>query len=140
MRLKPFSLTALYLLRAALGLGILILVMAASTYARQLLRLALPGPVLGLALLASMVLLGERWQARWHQPLVAQLAPVSRRLVAHLSLLFVPAGVGIITEGEALRQAWLPLLAGVLVSTLLGLAATGWCLHRGSPPARAPKA
>ncbi|CAM2157913.1 holin-like protein [Paraburkholderia tropica] len=51
-------------------------------------------------------------------------------LISNMGLLFVPAGVGIIAELSVLRRAWLPIVAGVIVSTMLGLIVTGVVMHR----------
>lgn len=51
-------------------------------------------------------------------------------LIANMGLLFVPAGVGLIAEAGVLRRNWLPLSAGLLVSTVLGLIVTGLVMHR----------
>jgi holin-like protein len=44
----------------------------------------------------------------------------------------VPAGVGIIAELGVLRREWLPILAGLVVSTVLGLIVTGLVMHHVS--------
>ena len=84
--------------------------------------LPLPGPVIGLVLLLGL--------------LIARGGPddsvrdTSNGLLRHLSLLFVPAGVGVITQLDALAQDWLAILVSILVSTTLALAVTGWLMQR----------
>jgi len=46
-----------------------------------------------------------------------------------MGLLFVPAGVGIIATASLLRQEWLPIVAGLIGSTVLSLAVTGLVMH-----------
>ena len=58
------------------------------------------------------------------------LLGVANALIASMGLLFVPAGVGIIVELGVLRCDWLAILAGVLVSTVLGLVVTGLVMHQ----------
>jgi holin-like protein len=123
-----------------IGLCLLLAFMVAGDEARKSLHLPLPGPVIGLALLTTLVLLVERFHARSYWQLTLRLTPVSRLLVSHLGLLFVPAGVGIITEGEALRREWLPIVAALLGSTWIGLATTGWLMQRFAPPTETPPA
>ncbi|MEL6914176.1 MAG: CidA/LrgA family protein [Pseudomonadota bacterium] len=77
--------------------------------------LPVPGPVLGLALLLAIVAL---------RPATASdLRPTTRVILAHLSLLFVPAGVGVIGNLEVLSADWLPLLIILVLSTLLAMLA-----------------
>jgi holin-like protein len=76
--------------------------------------LPVPGPVVGLALL---VLAALAWPA-----LQREVEEVADLLLRHLSLLFVPAGVGVLQYLDLLRREWLPLLAVVVVSTALTLA------------------
>jgi len=57
------------------------------------------------------------------------LARTANTLIANMGLLFVPAGVGVIVEFGVLRQNWLPILAGLILSTLLGLVVTGLVMH-----------
>ena len=76
--------------------------------------LPVPGPVVGLALL---VLASLAWPA-----IGREVEEVADLLLRHLSLLFVPAGVGVLQYADLLRREWLPLLAVVVVSTALTLA------------------
>ncbi len=80
----------------------------------RLAGLPVPGPVVGLALL---VLAALAWPA-----LGREVEEVADLLLRHLSLLFVPAGVGVLQYLDLLRREWLPLLAVVVVSTALTLA------------------
>ena len=52
--------------------------------------LPIPGPVIGLALMVALFAL--------RPSLVAALRPTATVIVANLSLLFVPAGVGVVTN------------------------------------------
>ena len=80
------------------------------------LNLPVPGPVLGMA----MLLVGLR--------LVPQLALVLRPTVAvvlaNLSLMFVPAGVGVVGNLSILSSDWLALSVVLVVSTLAAMLAT----------------
>ncbi|WP_109510182.1 CidA/LrgA family protein [Nocardioides speluncae] len=78
------------------------------------LDLQLPGPVVGMALLFVLL--------RWRRP--SDESPTIRAadaLLRHLQLLFVPAGVGVVTYLTLLREDALPIAAGLLVSWLAGL-------------------
>jgi len=52
------------------------------------------------------------------------IGPVSQSLLGHLSLLFVPAAVGVVVHVDRLRAEWLPILVALLVSTILTIAVT----------------
>ncbi|MBW4960365.1 CidA/LrgA family protein [Sulfitobacter sp. CW3] len=80
--------------------------------------LAIPGPVLGLSLLVLM--LGVI------PTLADRLRPTTTVILANLSFLFVPAGVGVIGNFEVLSEDGITLLAILTISTVLSmLAAVG---------------
>jgi holin-like protein len=94
---------------------------------RRALHLPLPGPVIGMFLLALVLLVrGDNTVAVES----SQLGRTANALIANMGLLFVPAGVGVIAELGVLRQNWFPILAGLLVSTVLSLVVTGFAMHR----------
>ena len=80
-------------------------------------RLPLPGPVIGLFLLAVPLALRPAWQK-------SGLDRVAGGLLRHMGLLFVPAGVGMIDHLDILRAETVPLLLGLIGSTLLSLVVT----------------
>ncbi len=77
--------------------------------------LPVPGPVLGLALLLGVCIAWPKAGAR--------LLPTAQGVLAHLSLLFVPAGVGVVAHLGTLGSAAPALLAALVGSTVLALAA-----------------
>ena len=87
------------------------------------LHLPAPGPVIGLALLA--VGLGL-WARRNPQADVdaTDTAKVANALLGSLSLLFVPAGVGVVQYFDLLARYGLALGVALIVSTVLTLLAT----------------
>lgn len=80
------------------------------------LGLPVPGPVLGLVLLFAGL------AVRGGTP--APLQETAQGLLRHLSLLFVPAGVGIMLHVARIRSEWLAILSALVLSTLLTLAVT----------------
>lgn len=84
------------------------------------LSLPLPGPVLGLVLL----LVGLRFAAV-REP-VGQCASF---LLSHLSLLFIPVGVGVMTHLSLLEQYGGRMLIVIALSTWIGLVVTALVLY-----------
>jgi len=87
-------------------------------------KLPFPGPVVGLMLL--LVALG--WA-----PLRESVAGAAQFLLTHLSLLFVPVGVGVMTHLGLLSQYGLRLVVVVVVSTWISLAVTALVLRALMP-------
>jgi len=111
------------------ALTTLVLCQFAGEVAARGLGLPFPGPVIGLVLL--LLLLALRGGPS------EEMRTTSNGLLRHLSLLFVPAGVGVVTQLDVLGRNWLPVAASILVSTALGLAVTGWVMQRLSGPGNA---
>jgi holin-like protein len=99
---------------------------------RQTLHLPLPGPLIGMVLLTVLLVTRGSAGAAAQRAVPPPLLKAANGLIANMGLLFVPAGVGIIAELGVLRQQWWPILAGLLVSTVLGLAVTGLVMHHVS--------
>ena len=94
---------------------LLIFQLIGEVFARWL-SLPVPGPVIGMLLLfASLVLRGGADQ---------ELQTTSQNLLQHLSLLFVPAGTGVMLHLHRVADEWLALLAALLISTLATLIVT----------------
>lgn len=92
------------------------------------LDLPVPGPVIGFILLLGALLL------RRGAP--EELRTTATGLLQHFSLLFVPAGVGVMVHLSRLRDEWLPIVVALVVSTLLTIACTAlvmqWLMRRFS--------
>lgn len=97
-------------------LAVLTVCQLAGEAAVQAAHLPVPGPVLGMAFLFA----GLVWRGRVPEG----LGKVADALLSNLSLLFVPAGVGIMLHFKLLEGDWLPLSAGLIVSTLLTIGVT----------------
>lgn len=88
------------------------------------LHLPLPGPVLGLIL----ILVALRWSRLRHSVRVC-----SEFLLEHLSLLFVPVGVGVITHLALLQEFAFRIAFVILLSTWIGLGVTAVVMQRLLP-------
>ena len=97
-------------------LGLLLGCQLAGEFIARGLGLPIPGPVLGLViLLAALTLLPT---------LSSSLRPTIQVILAHLSLMFVPAGVGVIWNLEVLSSDWFALLVILTLSTVLSMLVT----------------
>ena len=92
------------------------------------LKLPMPGPVIGLVLLLALLLARDRFAALARGPLQGDgVENASRGLLANLSLLFVPAGVGVVQKLDLVTEhgiAFLGVLAISVIVTLLVTVAT----------------
>jgi putative effector of murein hydrolase LrgA (UPF0299 family) len=84
-----------------------------------------PGPVTGMLLLLAALVAVPRLQQ------VVEAG--ATELLRHLSLLFVPAGVGIVAAAASVGGQWLAIVASVLVSTVATLAVTALVLKAMTP-------
>ncbi len=99
-------------------LAILACQLIGETFARFLgtsLGAGLPGPVLGMVLMLGLM----RTSARF----ATLIRPMAQGILAHLSLLFVPAGVGVVGHLATLGNQTAALLLAVVGSTILAIAA-----------------
>nr|WP_295462872.1 CidA/LrgA family protein [Mesorhizobium sp.] len=79
-------------------------------------EIAFPGPVVGMALMFVLLV--------WRKGLDAGLDATSGAILRNLSLLFVPAAVGIVQYGPVLRQFGVTLALALIASTVLTLLVT----------------
>ena len=108
-------------MNALRGLALLLLLQAIGESLAHALSLPFPGPVIGLILLLPLL----RWQV-----VRQSVSAVAEFLLAHLSLLFVPVGVGVITHLDVVSAHGAALLLVIVLSTWIGLAVTALLLRR----------
>ena len=92
-------------------LGLLLGCQLVGEFVARGLGLPIPGPVLGLAILLAALAL--------RHPLASALRPTTEVILAHLSLMFVPAGVGVIGNLDVLSSDWAKLLVVLTSSRVL---------------------
>jgi holin-like protein len=80
-------------------------------------RLPVPGPVLGMVLLFTGLML--------RRSIPHEMESVGGFLLRYLSLLFVPAGVGVITNLDLLVKSLAPLAGAVIIGTMVTIGLTG---------------
>ena len=107
-------------MQALRGLAWLLAMQSLGELVSRGLGLPFPGPVVGMLLL----LLALRWPA-----VRAPVAACAGFLLSHLSLLFVPVGVGVMTHLGLLSQYGVRMLAVIVLSTWVGLTVTALVLR-----------
>ena len=90
----------------------------------RVLSLPVPGPVIGMVLLfVTLVIRGH-----FERPIPKSMQHTANTLLQHLSLLFVPAGTGVMIYLQLIADEWLPITAALIVSTVGGMAVTALIL------------
>ena len=88
----------------------------------QGLSLPVPGPVLGMAFLfCALVRRGS---------VPALMSEAAGSILRNLTLLFIPAGVGVMVHVARLRDEWLAITVALVVSTLTAIIVTAFVLDR----------
>jgi len=108
------------------GLAWLLLAQSAGEALVRLAGAPLPGPVLGLLLMVVAL----RWA-----PVQRHVGAAADALLAHLSLLFVPVGVGVMTHFGLISQYGARMLLVIVVATWAGMAVTALVLRALLPRA-----
>ncbi|MBK7473306.1 MAG: CidA/LrgA family protein [Betaproteobacteria bacterium] len=115
------------------GITTLLLFQCAGEVLVRALKLPFPGPVLGMLLLLVALLVRGR-------TLPPALHEAGHGILRHLSLLFLPAGVGVMLYYRSLTDAPASMFVVLVVSTIATIAATAltiqWLSRRAGDPAR----
>ncbi|MBQ0833053.1 CidA/LrgA family protein [Marinobacter sp.] len=106
------------------GITLLLVYQLAGEIIVRLLGVSIPGPVLGMVMLFITMMIRGRAPASVEQ--------ASTALLSHLSLLFVPAGVGMMTHFGRIADEWLPITFALLLSTVITMVATALIMQQTS--------
>lgn len=90
----------------------------------RLINIPVPGPVVGLLFLLVFLLVRKKLSSNESSALLN----TSSSLLSHLSLLFVPAGVGIITHIDRIKDQWLSISIALIIASFVTLLVTAWSL------------
>ena len=108
------------------ALAILLVLQLVGKALVRALGVPVPGPVVGMALLLAALVLRPAW--------LGTIKPTAQTLLQHLSLLFVPAGVGVMLHLQRLGDEALAIGVALVLSTLVGLASAAltmaWLMRR----------
>jgi holin-like protein len=102
------------------GFAVLLALQSLGEALSRLLKLPFPGPVVGMILL--LIALRMPWVRD-------KVGGVAEFLLAHLSLLFVPVGVGVMAHLGLLTQFGLRIAVVIVLSTWVGLVVTALVLR-----------
>jgi holin-like protein len=103
---------------------ILLCQLAGEVFARGL-GLPIPGPVIGLMLLLVLLLARDRSAVLARGPLQGGgVENASRGLLANLSLLFVPAGVGVVQKLDLVAEHGIAFVGVLAISVMVTLLVT----------------
>ncbi len=82
--------------------------------------LPVPGPVIGMCLMLMAFFLRDR--------LIGVLRPTAGVLLTNLSLLFVPAGVGMMRQGDRFMHEGLAIFAVIILSSIITMLVTAYTI------------
>ncbi len=103
---------------------ILLCQLAGEAFVRGL-ALPMPGPVVGLMILLVLLLARDRFAVLAYGPLQGEaVESASHGLLANLSLLFVPAGVGVVQRLDLIVHHGIAFLSVLVISVLMTLVVT----------------
>lgn len=88
----------------------------------RLFDLAIPGPVIGMGLLLLILMRCST--------VPVDLESTATGVLSHLSLLFIPAGVGVVAHLAILGDEWQAILGSLVGSTVITVWVTGWVLQK----------
>lgn len=100
------------------GMSILLFLQLLGEVLSASMSLPVPGSVLGMGLLLAALLIG------WVE--VAWIEEAADLLLSNMALFFVPAGVGVMVYADLISREWLPISVGLVLSTFIVMAVTGW--------------
>lgn len=100
------------------GMSILLFLQLLGEVLSASMSLPVPGSVLGMGLLLAALLIG------WVK--VAWIEEAADLLLSNMALFFVPAGVGVMVYADLISREWLPISVGLVLSTFIVMAVTGW--------------
>ncbi len=109
-------------MKALRQLALLLLFVFLGDFLNRGLGIPLPSNILGLILLLVALLTGL--------VKLEQVESVGQFILSHMTVLFVPAGVGLLAILGVIQGNWLILVLIALVTTILVLALTGWIVQK----------
>jgi holin-like protein len=112
------------------GLAILLVFQSLGEVASRFMRGAVPGPVIGLVLLFIFLVARKRID----DSIALAVGIAADGLLAHLSIFFIPAAVGVMLYVSALTQSGAAWILAIVLSTIAAIATTALVLRWLSKP------
>lgn len=103
------------------SLTVIVLFEVTGDLLQSLLRVPIPGPVIGMALLLAALIGKGR--------LTDGLNYAAGGLLRYLPMMFVPAGVGVMAHFELIRAEWRSIALALVVSSGLAIVVTALTMH-----------
>ncbi|MDB5606388.1 MAG: CidA/LrgA family protein [Bradyrhizobium sp.] len=107
------------------SLSLILLCQLAGEVIVRSLGLPMPGPVVGLLFLLILLFARDRFNGLARGPLQQEgVEQASRGLLANLSLMFVPAGVGVVQKLDLIAEHGVAVAAVLVISVVVTLLVT----------------
>jgi holin-like protein len=97
---------------------------------QKVLELNIPGPVIGLILLLTSLLLSKKYDYKLIKNLKINLINSAENLVHYIPLFFLPVGVGVVMHLSFLEGSLVKVLFIIVFGTLITLAITGLLMEK----------
>ena len=98
-------------------------------FLQKFFELHIPGPVIGLILLLSTLLIIKK-NNKIIEDFKENLVFSAENLLNYLPLLFIPVGVGVVMHLSLLEENLVPVLLVIIIGTLLTLALTAFLMEK----------
>jgi len=112
------------------GLAMLLVFQSLGELASRLLQGAMPGPVLGLILLLTFLVAKKE--------VSPSIATAADGLLAHLSIFFIPAAVGVMLYASTLAQTGAAWVLAIVLSTIAAISTAALVLRALTSPTNPP--
>ena len=97
--------------------SLILIILFSGQIVQQKFDMSIPGTVLGMVILLLLLM------ARIIK--VERVEKITKILLEHLTLFFVPVGIGVITMLDKIEDIWIPLLIILFISTMVVMIVTG---------------
>ena len=108
---------------------IILLFQLIGEFIQKFFELSIPGPVIGLIFLLSVMLIIKKINKQ-DTGFETKLVNSAENLLTYLPLLFIPLGVGVVMHLSLLEENLVPVILVIIIGTLLTLALTGFVFEK----------